>query len=79
MAHEILEVDLLAFETGDAAARAAVVDGVMRSLRTGFVYVTHDVSGDLIDTAYGMLEEFFTLGPDTKAVPKSTAVTLTPA
>lgn len=67
MAHEILEVDLLAFETGDAAARAAVVDGVMRSLRTGFVYVTHDVSGDLIDTAYGMLEEFFTLGTDTKA------------
>src|SRR5699024_5352463 len=26
----------------------------------GFVYVRHDLSEDLIDTAYGMLEEFFT-------------------
>ncbi len=55
----ILEVDLLTFESGSPSARAAVVDGVMRSLATGFVYVSHDVSEDLIDTAYGMLEEFF--------------------
>ncbi|NLD75107.1 MAG: isopenicillin N synthase family oxygenase [Acidimicrobiales bacterium] len=63
----ILEIDLLAFESGDAAGRAAVVDGVMRSLTTGFVYVSHDVSEDLIDTAYGMLEEFFAAAPDEKA------------
>ena len=56
MADEILEVDLLAFEPGDAAARRAVVDGLMRSLATGFVYVAHDVSEDLIDEAYAMLE-----------------------
>ncbi|MBA2495932.1 MAG: isopenicillin N synthase family oxygenase, partial [Acidimicrobiia bacterium] len=34
----ILDVDLLAFEQGDATARRAVVDGVRTSLATGFVY-----------------------------------------
>ncbi len=63
----ILEIDLLAFESGGSAARAAVVDGVMRSLTTGFVYVAHDVSEDLMDTAYGMLEEFFTKPPEEKS------------
>ena len=67
MADEILEVDLLAFETGDAAARRAVVDGLIQSLRNGFVYVSHDVSADLIDTAYALLEQFFTLPAETKA------------
>ncbi len=67
MPDEILEVDLLAFETGDAAARKAVVDGLMRSLTTGFVYVSHDVSEDLIDTAYEQLETFFNLPAETKA------------
>ena len=62
----ILDVDLLAFERGDAAARAAVVDGVMRSLRTGFVYTSHDLSADLLDTAYGMLQEFFSLPAEVK-------------
>ena len=52
MADEILEVDLLAFEQGSAEQRRAVVDGLVRSLATGFVYVTHDVSNDLIDEAY---------------------------
>ena len=33
---EILDVDLLAFETGAASSRRAVVDGVMRSLASGF-------------------------------------------
>ena len=61
MADEILEVDLLAFESGDAAARRAVVDGLVRSLATGFVYVRHDVSEALIDEAYGLLERFFAL------------------
>ncbi len=67
MADEILEVDLLTFERGDPAARRAVVDGVLRSLATGFVYVAHDVSEDLIDTAYGMLETFFSLPGEQKA------------
>lgn len=67
MSDEILEVDLLAFETGSVEARRAVVDGLMQSLTTGFVYVRHDVSDDLIDTAYGLLERFFTLPAETKA------------
>jgi len=56
---EILEVDLLRFEKGTAAQRRAVVDGVRRSLVTGFVYTLHDLSEDMLDTAYGMLREFF--------------------
>ncbi|MBK8331244.1 MAG: isopenicillin N synthase family oxygenase [Acidimicrobiaceae bacterium] len=56
---EILEVDLLAFERGSGAQRRAVVDGVRRSLTTGFVYTRHDLSDDMLDTAYGMLREFF--------------------
>ena len=67
MPDEILEVDLLAFEDGAPAARRAVVDGLMRSLATGFVYVSHDLSEDLIDTAYGLLEAFFALPVETKA------------
>ncbi len=67
MSDAILDVDLLAFEQGGRSARAAVVDGVMRSLRTGFVFTEHDLSADLLDTAYGMLEEFFTLDADSKA------------
>jgi isopenicillin N synthase-like dioxygenase len=57
----ILDVDLLRFERGDGAARAAVVDGVRRSLGTGFVYVAHDLAEGLIDEAYGLLERFFSL------------------
>ena len=56
---DILDVDLLAFERGSSAQRRAVVDGVMRSLATGFVYTSHDLSEDLLDTAYGMLATFF--------------------
>jgi isopenicillin N synthase-like dioxygenase len=63
---DILDVDLLAFERGDQTARAAVVDGVRRSLSTGFVYTQHDLSSDLLDTAYGMLREFFSLDGHTK-------------
>jgi len=55
----ILDVDLLAFERGDATQRRAVVDGVRRSLQTGFVLTRHDLSEDMLDTAYGMLREFF--------------------
>jgi len=62
----ILDVDLLAFEQGGAAERAAVVDGVRRSLATGFVYARADLPEDLLDSAYGMLETFFALGPEAK-------------
>jgi isopenicillin N synthase-like dioxygenase len=63
---EILDVDLLAFENSTGSARRAVVDGVTRSLATGFVYTRHDVSDDLIDTAYGMLATFFRLDQEIK-------------
>ena len=56
---DILEVDLLAVGRGTGAQRRAVVDGVRRSLTTGFVYTRHDLSDDMLDTAYGMLREFF--------------------
>lgn len=59
MSEQILDVDLLAFENGTGDQRRAVVDGVQRSLATGFVYTSHDLSEDLLDTAYAMLREFF--------------------
>lgn len=59
--NEILDVDLLAFERDSGTARRAVVDGVRRSLATGFVYTSHDMSEALLDDAYGMLAEFFSL------------------
>jgi isopenicillin N synthase-like dioxygenase len=61
MTDAILDVDLLAFETGDSKARSAVVDGVMRSLQHGFVFTGHDMSATLLDDAYAMLEAFFAL------------------
>jgi isopenicillin N synthase-like dioxygenase len=63
---EILDVDLLAFEQGSSEQRAAVVDGVRRSLATGFVYVEHDLPVVLIDEAYAQLEAFFSLPQDHK-------------
>ena len=66
MSDPILDVDLITFERGSADRRRAVVDGVRRSLETGFVYTSHDVPEDLIDTAYGMLREFFQLAPEEK-------------
>ena len=62
----ILDVDLLAFEKGSAQQRSAVIDGVRASLKTGFVYTNHDLSEDLLDTAYAMLAEFFTLPAEEK-------------
>ncbi len=64
---DILDVDLLAFEGGTEAQRQAVVDGVRTSLATGFVYTSHDISGTLLDDAYGMLKEFFSLPAEIKA------------
>ncbi|MFV0309989.1 MAG: isopenicillin N synthase family dioxygenase [Desertimonas sp.] len=63
---EILDVDLLAFERGSTNQRRAVVDGVRRSLETGFVYTHHDLPVDLLDTAYGLLQQFFTAEPGVK-------------
>lgn len=64
--NEILEVDLLAFERGTATQRRAVVDGVRRSLATGFVLTRHDLDDDLLDRAYAMLREFFELPAEVK-------------
>ncbi|MEY3034831.1 MAG: hypothetical protein RLZ86_1453 [Actinomycetota bacterium] len=66
MADQILDVDLLAFEKGSEATRRAVVDGVRRSLVTGFVYTSSDLPESLLDEAYGMLAEFFQMAPDVK-------------
>ena len=66
-AHEqILDVDLLAFETGNDQQRAAVVDGVITSLKSGFVYTAHDLSEGFLDEAYGMLGSFFALSAEEK-------------
>jgi isopenicillin N synthase-like dioxygenase len=63
---DILDVDLLAFERGTREQRAAVVDGVRRSLATGFVYTSSDLSEDMLDTTYGMLAEFFSMSAEVK-------------
>jgi len=56
---DVLDVDLLAFEHGSDTQRRAVVDGVTRSLGTGFVFTSHDIPANLMDEAYGMLAAFF--------------------
>ncbi len=56
---DILAVDLLRFEQGIADERRAVIDGVTRSLRTGFVYCAHDIPSEVIDRAYDLLATFF--------------------
>jgi len=66
VSREILEIDLVAHERAGAAARRAVVDGVRRSLRTGFVYCRHDLPPGLLDEAYGMLAAFFHLPREVK-------------
>tara|TARA_Y100001970_G_scaffold258429_1_gene338317 strand:+ start:33914 stop:34876 length:963 start_codon:yes stop_codon:yes gene_type:complete len=63
---DILDVDLLAFERGSAKDRIATVDGVMRSLSTGFVYTKHDLSEDMLDETYDVLSEFFALPSKSK-------------
>jgi isopenicillin N synthase-like dioxygenase len=57
----VLDVDLLGFEKGDADRRRAVVDGVRRSLATGFVYLAHDIPENELDACYAQLERFFRL------------------
>lgn len=64
---EILDVDLIGFERGDARRRRAVVDGVRRSLATGFVYVRHDLDEAELDACYAKLAAFFSLPEEAKA------------
>jgi isopenicillin N synthase-like dioxygenase len=66
MAEGIVDVDLLAFESGNPTRRRAVVDGVMRSLQTGFVYTSHDIPTEVLDSAYESLARFFHLPTETK-------------
>ena len=66
MTDHILEVDLLAFERGGPGTRRTVVDGVLRSLACGFVYTSHDIPAEVLDTAYGGLATFFRLAPEVK-------------
>ena len=65
-AGDILAVDLLRYEQGTASEKQAVVDGVVRSLETGFVYCAHDIPADIIDRAYELLATFFHLARDEK-------------
>jgi isopenicillin N synthase-like dioxygenase len=62
----ILDVDLDAFEHGGPEARRAVVDGVMRSLGTGFVFCSHDLLVGELDEAYDLLGRFFALPLEAK-------------
>jgi isopenicillin N synthase-like dioxygenase len=59
-----LDVDELS-KSGDAPT--AVIDELMRSLRTGFVFVRHDLATGLLDEAYDTLGRFFALDPMTKS------------
>jgi isopenicillin N synthase-like dioxygenase len=63
---QILEVDVVEFERGDGATRRAIVDGMRRSLETGFVYARHDLPTDVIDDAYEKLATFFALASEVK-------------
>lgn len=63
----ILDVDLIGFERGDTARRRAVVDGVMRSLETGFVYVANDLPEPELDACHALLTRFFALSSEQKA------------
>ena len=49
MGSQVFDVDLLAFERGNDVERKSIVDGVMRSLETGFVYSAHDISYNFLD------------------------------
>ncbi|MEB3334756.1 MAG: 2-oxoglutarate and iron-dependent oxygenase domain-containing protein [Cyanobacteriota bacterium] len=61
-----MEIDLLAYERGGRATRQALLAGLLQSLETGFVISSHDLPHDLLDTAYGLLADFFHLPQATK-------------
>lgn len=62
----IRHVSLHDYEHGSPAVRRAIVDETLDSLRTGFVYVEHGLSGGMLDEVYGKLQSFFTLDTATK-------------
>jgi isopenicillin N synthase-like dioxygenase len=62
----ILEIDVVEFERGDERTRRAIVDGMRRSLETGFVYARHDLPVGVLDDAYHKLETFFSLAAEVK-------------
>jgi isopenicillin N synthase-like dioxygenase len=62
----IIDVDLLAFERGAPRQRKEVVEAALHSLRTGFVYTSHDIPSGVLDAAYEMLATFFHLPADVK-------------
>jgi isopenicillin N synthase-like dioxygenase len=62
----IPSIDLPEFEAADAAGRRNIAETVRANLETGFVYVRHDIPGGVIDRAYGMLAEFFSLPREIK-------------
>jgi hypothetical protein len=57
MTDQILDVDLLAFESSTGAPRRAVDDGVRRNLGTEFVYTSHDMYEDMLDTTYARIRK----------------------
>lgn len=63
MAKRVPELSLAAFTSGEAAARAAFSDALMRGLQEyGFIILTdHGVSLDLLKRAYGLAEDVFAL------------------
>jgi isopenicillin N synthase-like dioxygenase len=56
------------------SASGAVVDELMTSLRTGFVYVRHELATGLLDEAYDALAQFFALPAEVKAAQTPIAV-----
>ena len=57
--YEILDINLAGFEEGTQSERTQIVQGMTESLKTGFIYVGHDLSSDVIDEAYALLKKFF--------------------
>ena len=71
MGSQVFDVDLIAFERGNDTERKSIVNGVMRSLETGFVYSAHDISQNFLDDVYGKLDEFFAIATSIKLRKKS--------
>ena len=63
---EILHVDIKEYATS-ARSRPMIARETVKSLRTGFVYVSHGMEQGFIDDIYSILEKFFDLPEDTKA------------
>ena len=63
---KVLDVDLMDFEKGDSVKRSAAIDGVLRSLATGFVYLKHDIPQIELDDCYARLSQFFRLPLESK-------------